>query len=214
VAQRQGQVAARNMLGAGEAFDQAPFFWSAHYDVSINYVGHAEQWDRIDLDGDPAARDCIARFIRGDKTLAAASIFRDEESLNEEIAWSVQSPRNALMPKTPEGATSSEVARPSYRAAAVVSLAVLLLYVLTLGTTTALWTPASTSRRRTSSAAAPAGKPRLHHHRARVLHAAHRSNGGAAHQLLAALASAATAGIWFLVAERVLSAWFVERWQR
>jgi len=86
VAQRQGQTAARNMLGAREAFDQVPFFWSAHYDVSINYVGHAEQWDRIDMDGDPAARDCMARFIRGGKTLAAVSIFRDEESLKEEIA--------------------------------------------------------------------------------------------------------------------------------
>jgi len=86
VAQRQGQMAARNMLGAEESFDEVPFFWSAHYDVSINYVGHAERWDQIDVDGDPGARDCAVRFTRGTTTLAVATIFRDEESLNAEIA--------------------------------------------------------------------------------------------------------------------------------
>jgi hypothetical protein len=53
--------------------------------VSINYVGHAEKWDRIDVDGDAANRDVVVRFMRGDKALAVASIFRDEESLNAEI---------------------------------------------------------------------------------------------------------------------------------
>jgi NADPH-dependent 2,4-dienoyl-CoA reductase/sulfur reductase-like enzyme/nitrite reductase/ring-hydroxylating ferredoxin subunit len=85
VAERQGQVAARNILGARERFDQVPFFWSAHYDVSINYVGHAEKWDRVDVDGDAAKHDVAVRFMRGEKALAVASIFRDEESLNAEI---------------------------------------------------------------------------------------------------------------------------------
>ena len=85
VAERMGQTAARNMLGAGERFDQVPFFWSAHYDVSINYVGHAEKWDRTVVDGDPAQRDVAVRFEQGGRTLALATIFRDEESLREEI---------------------------------------------------------------------------------------------------------------------------------
>ena len=67
-----------------EAFTQAPFFWSAHYDVSINYVGHAEKWDRIDVDGDAGEHDVTVRFMRGDKVLAVATIFRDKESLAAE----------------------------------------------------------------------------------------------------------------------------------
>ncbi len=62
VAERQGQTAARNMLGARETFDAVPFFWSQHYDVPINYVGHAEQWDEIAIDGDVAAKDCVLRY--------------------------------------------------------------------------------------------------------------------------------------------------------
>ena len=84
-AQRQGQAAARNMLGLGWPYDDVPFFWSAHYDVSINYVGHAEQWDAIEVDGDPSARDVAVRFRRAGRTLAVASVFRDSESLTAEV---------------------------------------------------------------------------------------------------------------------------------
>jgi NADPH-dependent 2,4-dienoyl-CoA reductase/sulfur reductase-like enzyme/nitrite reductase/ring-hydroxylating ferredoxin subunit len=85
VAQRQGQTAARNILGARERFDHVPFFWSAHYDVSINYIGHAEKWDNVRVDGDAARHDVSVRFERGGKLLALATLFRDEESLREEI---------------------------------------------------------------------------------------------------------------------------------
>jgi NADPH-dependent 2,4-dienoyl-CoA reductase/sulfur reductase-like enzyme len=86
VAQRMGQTAARNVLGDRERYDQVPFFWSAHYDVSINYVGHAEKWDRIVVDGDPAKRDVAVRYEQAGKTLALATIFRDDESLRAELA--------------------------------------------------------------------------------------------------------------------------------
>jgi len=87
VAERQGEVAARNMLGRRERFDAVPFFWSQHYDTVIDYVGHAEHWDRIDIDGDPAARDCIASFWRGEKKLAVATVGRDLDSLDAELAF-------------------------------------------------------------------------------------------------------------------------------
>ena len=86
VAERQGRVAAMNMLGAGLAYDEVPFFWSQHYDVPIAYVGHAEKWDRIDVAGNPAARDCAVAFRRAGKTLAIATIYRDDVSLEAEAA--------------------------------------------------------------------------------------------------------------------------------
>jgi hypothetical protein len=85
VAQRHGQIAARNMLGNREPCDIVPFFWSQHYDLGINYVGHAERWDRIEIDGSLEARDCAARFVLGDKTLAVATIGRDGQNLRAEI---------------------------------------------------------------------------------------------------------------------------------
>jgi NADPH-dependent 2,4-dienoyl-CoA reductase/sulfur reductase-like enzyme/nitrite reductase/ring-hydroxylating ferredoxin subunit len=84
VAERQGQVAARNMLGARERFDQVPFFWSQHYDVPINYVGHAEKWDAIEVNGDVEKKDCLVRYKRVGRTLAVATIFRDLASLEAE----------------------------------------------------------------------------------------------------------------------------------
>ena len=85
VAERQGQTAARNMLGTREAFDAVPFFWSQHYDVPINYVGHAEQWDAIEIDGDIQARDCLLRYRSKGRVLAVASIYRDLASLEAEL---------------------------------------------------------------------------------------------------------------------------------
>jgi len=86
VAESQGQAAARNMLGQREAFDAVPFFWSQHYDVPINYVGHAEKWDEIVIDGDISGRDCLLRYKSKGKLLAVASIYRDVASLQAELA--------------------------------------------------------------------------------------------------------------------------------
>jgi len=85
VAERQGQTAARNMLGHRVAFVDVPFFWSQHYDIPINYVGHAAAWDGIEIDGDINAKDCLLRFKQNGRLKAVASIFRDLESLKTEL---------------------------------------------------------------------------------------------------------------------------------
>jgi NADPH-dependent 2,4-dienoyl-CoA reductase/sulfur reductase-like enzyme/nitrite reductase/ring-hydroxylating ferredoxin subunit len=86
VAERQGQAAARNMLGQRKVFDDVPFFWSQHYDIPINYVGHAEKWDEIAVEGSIAGKDCVVRYKRGGRVLAVASIYRDLDSLRAEVA--------------------------------------------------------------------------------------------------------------------------------
>jgi apoptosis-inducing factor 3 len=85
VAQRQGQAAARSILGETEPFNAVPFFWSQHYDVPINYVGHAERWERVEVNGNIQEKDCAVRFIRNNQTLAVATIYRDRESLEAEV---------------------------------------------------------------------------------------------------------------------------------
>jgi apoptosis-inducing factor 3 len=89
VAERQGQTAARNILGGRESFDAVPFFWTDQYDFSLAYVGHAEHWDEAELDGqlDAATQDCTISYRSGNKTLAVAVVRRDLEGLNAEVAF-------------------------------------------------------------------------------------------------------------------------------
>jgi NADPH-dependent 2,4-dienoyl-CoA reductase/sulfur reductase-like enzyme/nitrite reductase/ring-hydroxylating ferredoxin subunit len=86
VAERQGQVAAKNMLGQREAFDAVPFFWTQHYDVTFNYVGHAERWDEVLIDGSLEEHSCTINFRLEGKTLAVATIARDLASLQAELS--------------------------------------------------------------------------------------------------------------------------------
>ena len=86
VAERQGQTAARNILGQRERFDAVPFFWSSHYDVSLRYVGHADRWDDVVIDGDLERGDCMASFISEGRTLAVVTVGRDLANLKAEVA--------------------------------------------------------------------------------------------------------------------------------
>lgn len=85
VAEQQGQVAAINMMDGRKRYNHAPFFWSQHYDVAINYVGHAQRWDATEIVGDLKGHDGLVRFLSRGRVLAVASVFRDEESLRAEL---------------------------------------------------------------------------------------------------------------------------------
>jgi NADPH-dependent 2,4-dienoyl-CoA reductase/sulfur reductase-like enzyme len=86
VAERQGQVVARNMLGHRDRFDDIPFFWSAHYDnLSIHYTGHVEHWDETRIDGDVMKLDCAVSYMVGGRRGAMATINRDRQSLETEV---------------------------------------------------------------------------------------------------------------------------------
>jgi NADPH-dependent 2,4-dienoyl-CoA reductase/sulfur reductase-like enzyme/nitrite reductase/ring-hydroxylating ferredoxin subunit len=87
VAERQGQVAARNMLGRREPFDAVPFFWTEQYDFGLAYAGHAERYDQVEIDGDLAARDCTVTYRRAGRKLAVAVVHRDLEGLRAEVEF-------------------------------------------------------------------------------------------------------------------------------
>lgn len=86
LAERLGQAAARNILGAGERFRAVPFFWSRHYDSSIQYVGSAAGFEAADSVGDPRHGQGAVLFKRGGRTRAVASVGDTRVSLEAELA--------------------------------------------------------------------------------------------------------------------------------
>nr|WP_166568986.1 FAD-dependent oxidoreductase [Pseudomonas sp. R5(2019)]NBA95485.1 FAD-dependent oxidoreductase [Pseudomonas sp. R5(2019)] len=88
-AQRQGQAAAANMLGAGQAFTDVPFFWTHHYGLDLRYTGYAGGWDKVRIDGTLSKQDFTARFFRAGILVAAASVGRDLENLSIEATLQV-----------------------------------------------------------------------------------------------------------------------------
>jgi NADPH-dependent 2,4-dienoyl-CoA reductase/sulfur reductase-like enzyme len=86
VAQRQGQTAACNILGARKPFTIPPFFWSNHFDLHIHYVGHGSGDDDASVSGDLRAKQGSVIFRSDGKLSAVASVGRDRENLKAEVA--------------------------------------------------------------------------------------------------------------------------------
>jgi NADPH-dependent 2,4-dienoyl-CoA reductase/sulfur reductase-like enzyme/nitrite reductase/ring-hydroxylating ferredoxin subunit len=93
LAQRLGQVAAHGMLGIQNALREPPFFWSAHYDLTIRYVGHANTWDSIEEVGSVADADAEVRYIKDGRLAAVATLNRDLASLRAAQALTEQASR-------------------------------------------------------------------------------------------------------------------------
>jgi NADPH-dependent 2,4-dienoyl-CoA reductase/sulfur reductase-like enzyme/nitrite reductase/ring-hydroxylating ferredoxin subunit len=105
VAERQGQTAARNILGRRERYDAVPFFWTEQYDFGLAYVGHAERFDKVEIDGQLDARDCTITYRRSGQKLAVAVIHRDLEGLRAEVEF-----ERTIVQRVKEPATGGEPA--------------------------------------------------------------------------------------------------------
>ncbi|MEK6375435.1 MAG: FAD-dependent oxidoreductase [Acidobacteriota bacterium] len=86
VAETQGQTAARNILGARAPHAVPPFFWSVHYEVTINYVGNAAGWERAEVHGSLDERRALVAYRIGERIAAVATIGMDRLSLEAEVA--------------------------------------------------------------------------------------------------------------------------------
>jgi hypothetical protein len=75
------------MIGLRERFDAVPFFWTEQYDFGLAYVGHAERFDEVVIEGDLNQRDCTISYRREGRELAAAFIHRDLEGLHKEVEF-------------------------------------------------------------------------------------------------------------------------------
>ena len=89
VAERQGQYAARNMLGAREPYDDIPYFWTVHFGTEIRYVGHASEFEQAVVSGEIEKGDAIVAYRENGNTVAFASLGRDLECLRAEHALEV-----------------------------------------------------------------------------------------------------------------------------
>ncbi|MBC7185860.1 MAG: FAD-dependent oxidoreductase [Calditrichaeota bacterium] len=79
VAQRQGQHAARAMLGRAEAYQEVPFFWTRQHGVGLKYAGYGHGFDKVLYRGDLHARRFLAGYFAGGRLVAAATMGMGEE---------------------------------------------------------------------------------------------------------------------------------------
>jgi 3-phenylpropionate/trans-cinnamate dioxygenase ferredoxin reductase component len=70
----QGPLAARSMLGAPDAYDRLPYFFSDQYDVGMEYTGYTRAWDRVVFRGNPENREFVAFWLEGDRVAAGMNV--------------------------------------------------------------------------------------------------------------------------------------------
>ncbi|WP_413560928.1 FAD-dependent oxidoreductase [Bdellovibrio sp. HCB209] len=86
VAERHGQIAACNMLGAKVKYQDVPFFWTQQFDKILCYIGFSDRFDRMDLLGSPEGDDFAVVYYEDDRVAAFLTVGRDLENLKVEQA--------------------------------------------------------------------------------------------------------------------------------
>lgn len=86
VAEGQGRTAAFNLLGHARPYRDVPFFWTAHYDVTVQWTGFPGEWDHADARGSLDAGSMAVHFERDGRPQAAAFVGQEQEALAWELA--------------------------------------------------------------------------------------------------------------------------------
>ncbi|MEH2168682.1 MAG: FAD-dependent oxidoreductase [Nostoc sp.] len=80
IAAQQGRIAAQNMTGKAVKFKGLPLFWTMQFDFPLRYIGHAQSWDEIIVDGDLQKQEFIAFYLKNNQVLAVATSHQDTET--------------------------------------------------------------------------------------------------------------------------------------
>lgn len=102
VAQQHGRVAALNMMGRSTAYDAVPYFWTIHFMKRLDYVGHAETWDDIEINGELDTPDFMAFYVKDNHVAAVAGWGRDQAMarviglMTDRRDWTASDLRRAL----------------------------------------------------------------------------------------------------------------------
>ena len=59
----QGSYSAFNMMGKLVPFGNVPFYWTRHYNKTVQYVGYAHEFDEVYIQGDVMANKFVAFYI-------------------------------------------------------------------------------------------------------------------------------------------------------
>ncbi|RYD90807.1 MAG: hypothetical protein EOP50_15350 [Sphingobacteriales bacterium] len=92
VAQRHGQLVAKNILGGRHSFVTAPFFWTRQHDTSVAYVGYGTGFDEAHTFGDVRGRDGAVLLRKRGRPVAVATVGQQARSLLCEQAFEMQQP--------------------------------------------------------------------------------------------------------------------------
>ncbi len=76
---KHGEAAARSMLGAGEPYQEIPWFWSDQYEHNLQYAGFHRDWDDLVVRGSMESRSFVAFYRKDERVLAAVAVNRGRD---------------------------------------------------------------------------------------------------------------------------------------
>jgi 3-phenylpropionate/trans-cinnamate dioxygenase ferredoxin reductase component len=76
---KQGEAAARSMLGDGEPYQEIPWFWSDQYEHNLQYAGFHRDWDELVVRGSLEERSFVAFYRKDKRVLAAVAVDRGRD---------------------------------------------------------------------------------------------------------------------------------------